>query len=467
MALELQERPLVADNEPVAAPDATVAPTAGMRRRVIGLAWPVIAQNLLETLVGIVDTLLVARLGAAAIAGVGTNVQVLFIVLGVLMGVSAGSTILVAHAVGARDWSAAQLVAKQSIAWGLLGAVPIALLAGLLAPQIIGAFGVAPDVAAIGVACLRATMVGFPAFLLIFVIGGVLRGAGDTRTPLLAGLISNVVNAILAWVLIYGGLGVPAIGAVGSAWAATIGRFVAVAFLIALLLRGRGGLKLRGRADWLPRLAALRRILGLGMPAAVEQILISGAFTVLTAIIAALGTVSLAAQRISFTALSLSFLPGVGFAIATSALVGQSLGAGKPADARAAARAAAGWVTLWMIPLGILFLIFARPIMGLFTDDEEVIRLGSQSLRVLAFSQPLWGLLFVWAGALRGAGNTRLPLFFNVFGMWFGVVAAFIVLRVTEVSLPLVWALCLPGWAINAAGVWIGFRRERLRGVTL
>jgi putative MATE family efflux protein len=467
VVLELQERPATVVGEASTPVGAERPATPGMRRRVLGLAWPVIAQNLLETLVGVVDTLLVARLGAVAIAGVGTNVQVLFIVLGVLVGVSAGSTVLVAHAVGARDWAAAQLVSKQSITWGVLASIPVAILVGLLARRVIGAFGVADDVAAIGAECLRVTMIGFPAFLLIFVVSGIMRGAGDTRTPLVAGFISNVINAGLAWVLIYGGLGLPAIGAVGSAWAATIARFIAAAFLIVLLVRGRGQLKLRGLAHWAPRVRELRRVLSIGMPAAVEQVLISAAFTVLTAIIATLGTLSLAAQRISFTALSLSFLPGVGFAIATSALVGQSIGAGRPQEARAAARAAAEWVTLWMIPLGIVFLVFARPIMGIFTDDREVIDLGARSLQVLAFSQPLWGLLFVWAGALRGAGNTRLPLFYNVLGMWLGVVFAFVLIRVGDVSLPVVWAVCLPGWAINAAGVWIGFRREKLQELTI
>lgn len=467
MVLELQERPATVIGEAAITPATEQPVTPGMRRRVLGLAWPVIAQNLLETLVGVVDTLLVARLGAVAIAGVGTNVQVLFIVLGVLVGISAGSTVLVAHAVGARDWVAAQRVSKQSISWGLLGSLPVAALVALLAPQIIGAFGVDADVAAIGAECLRVTMIGFPAFLLIFVVSGIMRGAGDTRTPLVAGFISNIINAGLAWLLIYGGFGLPAIGAVGSAWAATAGRFVAAAFVIFLLLRGRGQLRLRGWHDWVPRVRELRRVLSLGMPAAVEQVLISAAFTVLTALIASLGTLSLAAQRISFTALSLSFLPGVGFAIATSALVGQNIGAGRPQDARAAARAAAEWVTLWMIPLGIIFLVFARPIMGLFTDDQEVIAIGARSLQVLAFSQPLWGLLFVWAGALRGAGNTRLPLFYNVLGMWLGVAFAFILLRVTDVSLPLIWALCLPGWAINALGVWIGFRRQKLQELAL
>jgi putative MATE family efflux protein len=427
----------------------------------------VIAQNLLETLLGVVDTLLVAHLGAVAIAGVGTNVQVLFMVLGVLTGISAGATIIVAHAVGARDWVAARLVSKQSITWGLLASLPVALLVALLARQIIGLFGVDADVAAIGGECLRVSMIGFPAFMLTFIIAGVMRGAGDTRTPLVAGLISNVINAGLAWVLIYGGFGLPAIGAVGSAWAATAGRFVAVAFLIFILLRGRGQLRLTGWADWAPRFTAVRRVLALGMPAAVEQVLISSAFTVLTGIIATLGTLNLAAQRISFTALSLSFLPGVGFAIATSALVGQSIGAGRPEEARAAARAAAEWVTLWMIPLGLVFLFFARPIMGLFTDDPEVIRLGATSLQVLALSQPLWGQLFVWAGALRGAGNTRLPLFFNVFGMWFGVICAFVLIRVVDVSLPLIWAICIPGWAINALGVWVGFRRQKLHELAI
>lgn len=434
----------------------------GMSIRVIGLAWPIIAQNLLETMVGVVDTILVARLGATATAGVGTALQVLFFLLSILSAVTIGASIMVAHAIGARDAGAAVGVAKQAIIWGLLGALPLAFLGALGSGHIIGAFGVAPDVAAVGTGYLRITMITLPGLMMVFICGALLRGAGDTRTPMIVGIFDNLINASLAWALIYGHLGLPALGVEGSAWAAATSRLVGSAILITVLVRGRGLLRLRGGAGWRPRFAAVRQTLALGVPAAIEQTLIATAFTVFTIIIAALGTSALAAQRISFNALSVGFLPGIGFSIAASTLVGQSLGAGHPLAARAAARAAAAWASAWMGGMALLFLLLAPQIMGLFTADMEVRDLGARSLRVLAVSLPLWGQGFVWAGALRGAGNTRLPLICNTLGMWLGVGLAFVLVKFYGAPLPAVWAVCIPGWALTALAVWIGFRRDGL-----
>lgn len=433
-----------------------------MYRRVIVLAWPVIAQNLLETLVGVVDTILVARLGAAAIAGVGTALQVLFFLLSILSAVTIGASIMVAHAIGAGDRVGAVRVAKQAIVWGLLGVLPVAGFGAIGASGIIGAFGVDAEVAAVGTSYLRITMITLPGLLLIFVAGALLRGAGDTRTPMLVGIMDNLINAGLAWALIYGHWGFPALGVEGSAWAAATSRIVGATTLILVLVFGRGTLRLRGLADWRPRFALVRRVFTLGVPAAVEQSLIATAFTVMTLIIAALGTSDLAAQRISFNALSVGFLPGIGFGMATSVLVGQSLGARRREEARAAAHAAAVWVCLWMGTMAIVFFAFARPIMGIFTEDPTVADLGARSLRVLAFSLPLWGQGFVWAGALRGAGNTRLPLITNTAGMWLGVGLSVLLVEFFSPSLPLIWAVCLPGWALNALFLWRGFRRDPL-----
>ena len=459
MSIELvEERTLPTEGSIVEPPLARAA----MYARVIGLAWPIIAQNLLETMVGVVDTILVARLGATATAGVGTALQVLFFLLSILSAVTIGASIMVAHAIGARDARAAVGVAKQAIIWGLLGALPLALLGALGAGQIIGAFGVTPGVAAVGASYLRITMITLPGLMLIFICGALLRGAGDTRTPMLVGIVDNLINAGLAWALIYGHVGLPALGADGSAWAAATSRLVGAAILLTVLTRGRGLLRLRGRAGWRPRFAAVRQTLALGVPAAIEQTLIATAFTVFTIIIAALGTSALAAQRITFNALSVGFLPGFGFSIAASTLVGQSLGAGHPLAARAAARAAAAWAAIWMGGMALLFLLLAPPIMRLFTDDAAVRDLGARSLRVLACSLPIWGQSFVWTGALRGAGNTRLPLICNTAGMWLGVGFAFVLVGVFGAPLPVVWAACLPGWGLTALAVWLGFRRDGL-----
>lgn len=469
------EEPANLDALAVAGPELTLPavppaskPTARtMSRRVLGLAWPVITQNLLETLVGVIDTLLVSWLGAVAIAGVGAALQVVFFLLAVLSAVSIGAGIIVAHAIGAGDHAGAARLGKQTLVWGLLGALPLAAAGALGAGAIIRAFGVAPDVAAIGTGYLRITMVMLPALLLVFAASAVLRGAGDTKTPLRVSLLANLINAGLAYGLIYGHFGLPALGANGSAWAAATGRIVAAVTLVVVLARGGSGLSLRGRDGWWPRLAVARRILALGMPAALEQTLISAGFTTLTVIVATLGTQALAAQRIAFNAMSVAFLPGIGFSIAASTLVGQSLGARKPDEAAASAWAAAGWAALWMGAMGVVYLVFAEPVIALFTDDPAVGTLARQSLRVLALQQPLWGLLFVGSGALRGAGNTRFPLLANAIGVWGPVLGGLIAVHAFGASLPFVWAFFIPGALLNALANWRRFQRGDWRGHSL
>jgi putative MATE family efflux protein len=258
-----------------------------------------------------------------------------------------------------------------------------------------------------------------------FVAGALLRGAGDTRTPMLVTLLSNAINAVAAYVLIFGHFGLPALGVAGSAWAAVLGRTVAACLLIGLLLRRRAALTLRGRWGWRPDLSIWREVLALGLPAATEQILITLAFSALTVVVAHLGVTALAAQRLAINVLQLSFLPGFGCAIAASTLVGQSVGARNIGEGVAAAGIATRLALVWMSLLGLLFAVFATPIMRLMTPDTRVIALGAGCLVAIAAAQPGWAIGDVLSGALRGAGNTTFPMVANVATLWLAVILAF------------------------------------------
>ncbi|MBI3958233.1 MAG: MATE family efflux transporter, partial [Chloroflexi bacterium] len=387
-------------------------------RRVFNLAWPVIGENFLETMLGIVDTFLVARLGAAALAGVGSSLQVMFFVIAALSALSVGSSVLVAQAVGARKFERASHLARQSIGWSVCFSVPLALLGFFLADPILSLFGLEPEVAAIGGDYLKVTMGTVVVLVVLFIGGGVLRGAGDSRTPMQVTALANVINIFLAYGLIFGAWGLPELGAVGSAWATFLSRLLAMVILLWAMSRGRNGVTIGGRDGWLPQISVARSVLRIGVPAALEQVLISAGFTVLTIVVASLGTAALAAHRIAFNALSLSFLPGFGFSIAATALVGQSVGARRLDQGSDAAHTAARWGALWMGSMAVIFFILATPIMQAFTDEAEVVRQGAASLRVLAFSQPFWALLFIYSGSLRGLGNTNFPLRANTLGIW-------------------------------------------------
>lgn len=459
-ALLAEERAL-----PPATVPLTETPTA-LRRRVLGLAWPVIGENMLETSLDIVNTVLVAALGAAALAGVGSGLQIMFFVLAALAAVSVGSSILVAQAVGARNFEAACRLARQSLLWSVVLSVPLALVGFTAAGPIISVFGLAPDVAVIARDYLRVAMGTVVVLVALVIGGGVLRGAGDSRTPMLVTLAANVVNIGLAYCLIYGRFGLPALGAVGSAWAAFVSRGIALALLLRALWVGRNGVSIAGR-DWRPDWSVARRVLGLGIPASLEQVALASAFLTLTILVAKLGTDTLAAQRIAMSALSFSFLPGIGFGLAATALVGQSIGARSPATAQAVAKVATTWAVIWMSAIAVLILVFATPIMRLFTQDAQVVGIGAAGLRVMALTQPFWAINMTRAGALRGTGDTRFPLLIGSLGIWSAVGLVWLFLTFIGGSLSVVWAAFLVTSPISATLNWRRFTariRELMAG---
>lgn len=215
-----------------------------LRRRVVSLAGPVIGENVLETLLGIIDTLFVAGLGAAAIAGVGSALQVLWFLMSAMSALAVGSSVLVAQAYGGGDSERASQLARQSLLWSALFSVPLAIGGYILAAPTMQFFGLEPRVESIGVSYLRITMGTVIVMVSLFIGGGVLRGAGDSRTPMIVAAIANLLNIVLAYGLIYGHAGLPVLGASGSAWATFVARGLALALLLGVLWRGRSGVRI-------------------------------------------------------------------------------------------------------------------------------------------------------------------------------------------------------------------------------
>ena len=397
--------------------------------------------------------------GCGAIAGVGSALQVMFFLISALSALAIGSAVLVAQAVGAGDTARAGRLGRQSLLWSVLFSIPLTALGFLLSGPIINLFGLEPQVAAIGAQYLQVTMGTVVVLVALFIGGGVLRGAGDARTPLRVTALANLLNVGLAYALIYGHFGLPALGPIGSAWATFIARSFALLLLLSALWRGRNGVSISGRGGWRPDFSVARQVLTIGIPAALEQVLATLGFLVLALVVARLGTDVLAAQRITFNALSLSFLPGIGFGIAATALVGQSVGARRIGEGSAAARVATTWAVIWMSAIAVLLIIFAPQVFHLFTSDAAVIEAGVPGLRVLALTQPFWAVLFVQAGALRGTGNTRFPLLVTGTSIWAAVALALALLETVGGGLVSVWAAFLALAPLMAFLMWRRFGR--------
>ena len=415
-------------------------PAPMTRQRVLSLATPIIGENLLQTAVGAVDTFMVARLGAYAVAGVGTGFEIVFFIISILSAIDIGATVLVSQAIGARDQHRANHLARQAIVWGLLMAIPISAIMFYASPSIVALFGTAPDVAAAATIYMEIISATAVALFLSFVCGAVLRGAGDSRTPLKAAIIANIVNVAVAYALIFGNFGLPALGVAGSAWGAAIGRAFSAAYMLAAMAFGHKKISLRGSWGWSPRPRIAKQLFTLGIPAAFEQMLNSGAFMTLVAVVALIGTPALAAQQIAFTSFSLAFLPGVAFSIAATALVGQSFGARRPHDARQAWLISLRWALIWMGTGAIFVFIFAERLMRIFSADAAVVAEGVSALRALSVALPFWAIWFVSSGSLRGSGDTRTPLIVGASTIWLSVILAWIGVRWFDGGMGWVWS---------------------------
>jgi putative MATE family efflux protein len=263
---------------------------------------------------------------------------------------------------------------------------------------------------------------------------------------------------VLTYGLIYGYVGLPALGAAGSAWGTFASRLLGAVLLVWVLWQGSSNLKLSDSLNWWPNLRMAKKVLWLGIPAALEEVIIIVAFAALTPIIAFLGTEVIAAHRAVIAILSLSFLPGIGFGLAATALVGQSIGAGNLARARAVTTESLRLAVIWMGAFGLLFLLLPGPIMQIFNASPAMKEAGSLGIQVVALVQPFWAGTFVYGGALRGTGDTRTPLIVSSSMMWLVVVLAWLALHVLP-SLAAVWGMFLIAGPIE---VWL-LRRAWLR----
>jgi putative MATE family efflux protein len=393
-------------------PPARFDASGSLSRQLYGLAWPAFGENVLQTTLQIVSLALVGRLGATTIAAVGLANQIYFVAVVVLMGWSVGTTALVARQIGAGQSASAGQVARQSMLTAAAASVVLGVVLYLLAGPALLAAGANSEVVEPGEPFLRILTLSVPGAGLMLVGSGALRGAGDTRTPMYATGIANAINIVLAYALVLGAFGAPALGASGAAWSIVVARTVGAVIVTWLVWRRstvRAGSKL---VDF----EVARRVARIGAPAAGEQLIVQTGFVAFNLIAIRIGTNEFAAMQISFNVAQVSQLAGLAFATAATTLVGQSLGAGRPDLARRAGWIATGTAVVWMIAVGVLFILFGDAIFGIYGADEEVRALGRTALIIMGFGQAPQGIAFVLSGALRGAGDTRATLIGGILG---------------------------------------------------
>lgn len=434
-------------DEPTDLDDSTAKPgtaAAGLpdisaqeRPTILQLAFPAILGNLLYTIVGVVQTLFVGELGSSALAAIGAGQRVFFALQAILLAITAGTTALVARAWGAGDHREASRVTMASLVLGGTFSLMAMLIGVFLARPIAGLFGL--DEGTLDLAAKNIRWLSFfnLAFAVNFILAASLRAAGDAWSPLMVGAVVNALNIPLLYVLVFGKFGFPELGVAGAAVAAGIAFSVGALLLLGLWMTQRFKLKYSKGGWW--RRERLKRLLEIGFPAGVEQLVFQLGFFVFLIIIGRYyGTAAFAAYNIGVTMLMVCMTVGFGFSIAGSTLVGQNLGANDPDGAARSGWRAMGYAVLLMGGLGLIVLFNAQRLAEMFIgDDEETIRYTVQFVSLLGAMMPLMAVEFAIGGALRGAGDTRFPLiatFFGLIGMRCGLAAL-----ATWMELPVFW----------------------------
>jgi putative MATE family efflux protein len=425
-------------------------PVAG-GRGVWALAWPGMALFALHSLVGVVDFVFVSSLGTGAVAAVGVATQIHFFGFALLSAVSAGTV-----AVAAREWGrgeadeaarATRCSVALSVGFGLL------LMFGIpWSESIVSWLGVRAEVAALGGECLAILLWFSLPFAVEVTLSQALWAIGDVRTPLLVGIVTNLLNAVACYALVFGRLGAPELGAVGSAWAGGASFAVGLVLLWGLWARGWLALPVGRWRGSVTRLLAWR-IVRVGIPTALERAAWSGGLLVFMGVVAGFGTASISAYLIGVRILAFCFVPGSGFAMAAATLVGQNLGAEQPQlAARSGWRSMLGALAV-MGGVGLSIVLLARPLASLFgAAGEETIALAVTFIYILGAAQPLMAIEFSLSGALRGAGDTRFPLLAILVGLFvFRLGAAVLIAKPLFGTVTAVWLCLLVDYAVKAA----------------
>ncbi|WP_042679984.1 MATE family efflux transporter [Anaerosalibacter massiliensis] len=380
-----------------------------MNKEIFSLALPAIFEMLLHTLVWTFDTGMVGRLTPEAISSVTLGAQIMFTVSNILGALGVGTTAMVSRNIGAMNSERAENIAVQALSLGIIISLVVGSIGIILSDNIFHGLVDDPKVMELGTEYLRIVFIG-AFFLIPTMIGNsILRGAGNTYVPMISAGMANIFNIVGDYVLIFGKLGFPRMETKGAAIATAFGQIVGAIITFYYLFKTNNYIRVKVKGLFKFNREILNSLVNLSFPAILEVFMNEGSRLVSSFWIAQLGTLSYASNSITVAAESISFMPGYGFAIAATTLVGQNLGSKDVEKAEKSVNASIYYAILLMGIVGILFFAIPYPIMRLFSSDKETVFLASKCLRIGAFEQIPTAIGMTLSGALKGAGDTKGP----------------------------------------------------------
>lgn len=414
-----------------------------IRLAIVLLAIPMILELSLESVFAVVDIYFVSHLPNSknAIATVGLTEFSITIVYSLAIGLSTAATAVVSRRIGEKNPDAAAHAGMQSILIGLIAALVLGIGGIVFAEDILRILGAQPEVIREGAPFTRIMLGGSLVIILLFLINGIFRGAGDAAMAMKSLWIASILNIFLCPMLINGYGPFPELGLRGAAIATTIGRGLGVLYQCYHLFNQKGIIKVKWSHFRWDR-SVLGTLVDVGWPATLQFLIQSGSWIVVGRLVAETGsTDAVAGYQIAIRNVVFFILPAWGLSNAAATLVGQNLGAGQPARAETSALLTMKYNALFMGVVMLIFLFFASPIISIFTHDPAVHSFAVHALQIIGSGYIFYGVGMVMVQALNGAGDSRTPTLINFIGFWL-------------IQIPLAYALAL-GFDLGPLGAFI------------
>jgi putative MATE family efflux protein len=437
-----------------------------IRGAIVLLAIPMILELSLESVFAVVDMFFVGKLGANAIATVGLTESAITIVYSIAIGLSTAATAVVARRIGEKDPDGAAHAGMQSLLIALIVTVIISIAGIIFADDILRLMGASEAVVKEGTVFTRIMMGGSLAIILLFLINGIFRGAGDAAMAMKSLWLASLLNIILCPLLIYGYGPFPELGLKGAAIATVIGRSSGVLYQCYHLFKGKGTIKIkRWHFKWDP--PVVKTIIKVAWPATLQFVIQSGSWIVLAALVAHTGgTDASAGYQVAIRNVVFFILPAWGLSNAAATLVGQNLGAKQPDRAERSVILTMKYNAIFMAGVMLLFLLLASPIISIFTSEPEVHRFGVLSLQIIGSGYIFYGIGMVMIQALNGAGDTKTPTWINFAGFWLFQIPLGYLLAKTFGLGPLGAFIAIPvAESVIALVAWYYFRKGKWKEI--
>ncbi len=391
--------------------------TGSIRRAIFMLSIPMILEMLMESIFAIVDIFYVSQVSVNAVATIGLTESVITLVYAIAIGLSMAATAVVARRVGEKDLKGASQAAVQVIFLGAVVAIGISVIGMLYPKEILGLMGAEPDLIEEGYGYTKVLLGGNITIMLLFLINAIFRGAGNASIAMWTLILSNGLNIILDPIFIFGFGPIEAHGVEGAAIATTIGRGSAVVFQLGILFFGYSRIKIAVK-DLVLQVKVMLNLIKVSLGGIGQFLIGTSSWVFLMRIMSEFGSEVLAGYTIAIRVMMFTLMPAWGMSNAAATLVGQNLGAKQPERAETSVWITGKYSAIFMLLVSIVYLAFSPQIIGLFTQEVEVIKNGSLCLRVIAAGYLFYGYGMVIINAFNGAGDTKTPTYINFVCFW-------------------------------------------------